>query len=70
MSNEIYHVGFMTDQFKGEAQLKKGENEIVIKVCQNEQKESWAQRWMFQLRICDHTGKAVTGSEPPTEESE
>ena len=34
-------------------------NEILIKVCQNEQTENWAQSWMFQLRLCDATGVAV-----------
>ena len=36
--------------------LKKGENVIVLKVCQNNQKEEWAQDWQFQVRVCDDTG--------------
>jgi hypothetical protein len=31
----------------------------VVKVCQNEQTEPWAQNWAFQLRLCDATGKAI-----------
>lgn len=59
ISNEVYHVGMMPDQFSGKAKLKKGVNKILFKVCQNEQTQSWAQRWMFQLRVCDKTGKAI-----------
>ena len=58
MANEHYHNGISPDKFVGQAELKKGDNQILIKVCQNEQTESWAQRWQFQLRICDETGKA------------
>ena len=36
-----------------------GANEILIKVCQNEQNDSWAQQWSFQLRICDALGGMV-----------
>ena len=59
MSNEIYHNGISPDKFVGKANLKKGKNEVLIKVCQNEQTQPWAQRWQFQLRICDATGKAI-----------
>jgi hypothetical protein len=31
----------------------------LLKLCQNEQKEDWAQDWHFQLRICDASGAAV-----------
>ncbi|MEM9410367.1 MAG: hypothetical protein AAGA30_04595 [Planctomycetota bacterium] len=59
MSNEIYHNGISPDKFTGVANLKKGKNEVLIKVCQNEQTQPWAQRWQFQLRICDSTGKTL-----------
>lgn len=59
MSNEIYHNSNSIDKFIGQAQLKKGENQILIKVCQNEQTESWAQDWQFQFRVCDATGKPI-----------
>lgn len=62
LSNEVYHTGAMIDQYIGEAELKAGENRIVVKVCQNEQTEPWAQNWAFQLRICDSTGKATVQS--------
>ena len=56
---EEYHHGMVMDQHVGKAILKAGRNEIVVKVCQNEQTDSWAQQWSFQLRICDHLGGAV-----------
>ncbi len=59
INNEIYHVGMMTDQFAGQAQLKKGINNILFKICQNEQTEDWAQNWQFQLRVCDEFGTAI-----------
>ena len=58
LSNEIYHNGISPDKFVGQAKLRKGPNEILVKVCQNEQTQPWAQRWQFQLRVCDGTGKA------------
>lgn len=56
---EEYHHGFEMDQHVGKGTLKAGRNEILIKVCQNEQTDSWAQRWDFQLRVCDHLGGAT-----------
>lgn len=53
---EEYHHGFEMDQHVGKGALKVGRNEILIKVCQNEQTESWAQQWSFQLRVCDYLG--------------
>jgi len=56
---EEYHHGFEMDQHVGKGTLKAGRNEILVKVCQNEQTDSWAELWSFQLRICDHLGAAV-----------
>ena len=56
---EEYHHGAEMDQHVGKGVLKTGRNEILVKVCQNEQTESWAQRWDFQLRVCDALGAAV-----------
>ncbi len=36
--------------------LTPGENVLVVKVCQNDQKEPWAQAWQFAARVCDRTG--------------
>lgn len=59
MSNEIYHNSNSIDKFIGDVTLAKGENKILMKVCQNEQTQPWAQDWQFQFRICDSTGKAI-----------
>lgn len=67
MSNEIYHNSNSIDKFSGDIQLKQGKNTVLMKVCQNEQTEEWAQDWQFQLRICDSTGKAVREFTPPRE---
>jgi hypothetical protein len=56
---EEYHHGMEMDQHIGKGTLKSGRNEILIKVCQNEQTDSWAQLWSFQLRVCDYLGAAV-----------
>ena len=56
---EEYHHGMLMDQHVGKTTLNAGRNEILIKVCQNEQTENWAEQWSFQLRICDALGGAV-----------
>ena len=58
-ANQVYHAGMEVDQYVALGRLKQGTNEILVKVCQNEQEESWAQRWQFQLRVCDSLGTAV-----------
>lgn len=59
IENEVYHASSNLDQYISKTNLKPGKNTILIKVCQNEQKESWAQRWEFQFRISDDSGKAI-----------
>ena len=56
---EEYHHGMRMDQYIGQGTLQRGRNEILVKVCQNEQTEDWAQSWSFQLRVCDALGGAV-----------
>lgn len=58
-ANEVYHANTSIDQYIGQGQLKKGKNTILLKICQNEQTEPWAQNWKFQLRVCDEIGTAV-----------
>ncbi len=60
MSNEVYHAGSMVDQYIAATTLQPGANRILLKICQNEQTESWAQDWKFQFRITDPTGKGLT----------
>jgi hypothetical protein len=56
ITREEYHHGMSIDQYQGTGELGAGDNLILIKVCQNEQTEDWAQDWSFQLRACDLTG--------------
>ena len=45
-------------------------NLIVLKVLQNEQTESWAQDWQFQLRVCDSIGTAALAADRPATQIE
>ena len=58
---EEYHHGMPMDHHVGKGTLKAGENVLVLKVCQNNQTETWAQDWMFQCRVCDATGGPLPG---------
>jgi hypothetical protein len=58
-SHEVYHANFEVDQYVCRGTLRPGRNVILVKVCQNEQTESWAQDWQFQFRVCDATGTAI-----------
>jgi len=62
-AREEYHRGMSLDQYRMQGKLKAGKNQILIKLCQNEQTEEWAQRWQFQLRVCDGTGTAVLSAD-------
>ncbi len=64
-TNHIYHARMEIDQYVGRGELKKGRNTILLKICQNEQTESWAQRWDFQLRVCNRTGTAILSTDRP-----
>jgi len=59
IAHEEYHHGDNLDQYIGQATLNAGENVILVKLCQNDQKEPWAQAWEFALRVCDNVGTAV-----------
>lgn len=58
-ARDEYHRGAKLDQYKLPCQLKRGKNTILVKCCQNEQKEQWTVEWEFQLRVCDATGTAI-----------
>lgn len=55
-AHEEYHHGAPFDAMIAKAPLKAGDNVLVLKVLQNNQTESWAQVWQFQMRVCDDTG--------------
>lgn len=58
-SNPVYHTGALVDQYIAPIRLKEGTNQILLKICQNEQTESWAQSWDFMLRVTDELGGAI-----------
>ena len=68
-ANQVYHSGMEVDQYVATAKLKKGRNLILVKVAQNEQEDSWAQRWQFQLRICDDIGTALLSQDRAADRS-
>ena len=59
IESEVYHSFTKMDQFIGRGDMKAGRNLILVKICQNEQTEDWAQVWQFQLRVCDGIGNAI-----------
>ncbi|WP_339733014.1 hypothetical protein [uncultured Gimesia sp.] len=59
-----YHRGMVLDQYIVPVTFKPGKNVILLKLCQNEQKESWAQRYQFQLRIARPSGTGVLSQKP------
>jgi hypothetical protein len=58
-AREEYHHGMRMDQYAVPVTLKAGRNELLVKICQNDQQEDFAQVWQFQLRLCDEAGAAV-----------
>jgi hypothetical protein len=59
---EEYHRGNMFDQYSVRGRMKPGKNTILLKVCQNEQTQDWAQTWGFQFRVCDLSGRGLRTS--------
>lgn len=64
-ANHVYHAGDEIDQYTAHGTLKQGKNVILVKICQNEQTEDWAQKWQFQLRVCDDIGTAILSQNRP-----
>jgi hypothetical protein len=61
--HKVYHQGSQFDQFVSRGMFEPGRNVILVKVCQNQQRQDWARPWAFQLRVCDASGGAVLSSE-------
>jgi hypothetical protein len=59
LANDVYHTGTSVDQYIGKFRLKQGKNAILLKICQNEQTEPWAEEYSFQCRVSDPTGAAI-----------
>jgi hypothetical protein len=64
-----YHRGQRIDQYIMPVELRKGSNTILLKLCQNEQKQDWTVQWEFQLRVCDATGTAILATNRPEGET-
>ncbi|MDB6072213.1 MAG: hypothetical protein JWL81_3384 [Verrucomicrobiales bacterium] len=64
-ARDEYHRGMKIDQYRFPVELKAGPNTILMKLCQNEQTETWTVQWDFQLRICDASGTALLASDRP-----
>jgi len=60
---EEYHRGTQLDQYVIPVSFRSGNNVIMLKVCQNEQEQSWAQDYKFQLRVTDTSGAAIQPAE-------
>ena len=58
-AHEEYHLLTQMDQYRTPVSLQAGTNRMLLKICQNEQTEEWAQDWEFQVRVCDASGTAV-----------
>lgn len=64
-ARDEYHRGkTRVDQFIIEGELKKGKNLILLKICQNEQTQSWTKQWEFNFRVTDRTGSVIHTIEP------
>lgn len=58
-AHEEYHQLMQMDQYRTPVLFREGTNKILLKICQNEQTQDWAQVWEFIVRVCDSFGKAV-----------
>ena len=65
-AREEYHRGMIIDQYRVDAELKPGKNVILFKILQNEQTQDWAQRYRYQIRVCDGAGSAIHSASKKT----
>jgi hypothetical protein len=54
-----YHRGSVFDQYRVPGTMRAGRNTILLKICQDEEKEDWAQSYQFQLRVSDSNGSGI-----------
>ena len=57
-----YHRNMEIDQYRLAMELKPGRNVLLVKCCQNEQKEDWTKEWEFQLRLTDEQGTPIVST--------
>jgi hypothetical protein len=60
-----YHRGMKIDQYQLPIWLERGRNTILVKLCQDDQKQEWTKEWQFQLRVCDAAGTALLAVDRP-----
>jgi hypothetical protein len=60
-----YHRGMKIDQYQLPIRLERGRNTILVKLCQDDQKQEWTKEWQFQLRVCDAAGTALLAVDRP-----
>jgi hypothetical protein len=60
-----YHTSAEIDQYVMPARLQAGQNQILVKVCQNEEIEEWTVQWEFQLRVTDSLGTPILSARTP-----
>ena len=65
-SAEVYKALTKLDQYIAKGTLQPGRNVILLKICQNEMTEDWAQDWNFQCRVCDEVGSAILSEDHAT----
>jgi hypothetical protein len=58
-SREEYHHGRNLDAHVAPVTLRKGRNEIVLKICQDDLTYDWTVDWSFQCRVCDAIGGSI-----------
>ncbi len=66
---ELAHHGMRMDQHVGRGTLCAGRNEILVKVCKDDNPKPQSQQWSFQLRLCDLLGGGMPlrpEGDPPT----
>ncbi len=73
-SREQWLNGIRFDRFRAPVRLKRGPNELLVKVCQGPPNKDpqVANNWSLQLRLCDEKGKGIplgVASPPPAEAS-
>ncbi|MFH5803531.1 hypothetical protein [Alienimonas sp. DA493] len=66
-ARQEYHRGTKMDQYVIPGEVNAGRNLLMVKLLQNEQKESWAQAYQLQFRVTDPTGAALREPEPASE---
>ena len=69
-AREEYHRGTRMDQYRVAVTMKPGRNTILFKICQNEQTQDWAQRYQYQIRVCNAAGSAVSSAAKRTSQAD